>query len=82
LEVKVNWNRRIGVFLVAMSFVFYGLIPVLPFLQLAPSVKIAAAPILVLLGELVFWPGGLLLGKEAVTRYKSYLNPCNWFVKS
>ena len=76
LEVQVNWHKRIGVFLVAMSFVFYGLIPVLPFLPLAPSVKIAAAPILALLGELVFWPGGILLGKEVVARNKSYLNPC------
>lgn len=78
----MNWSKRIGVFLVVMSFVFYGLIPVLPFLPLASSVKLASAPILALLGELVFWPGGILLGREVVDRYKRYLNPCNWFLKS
>jgi len=82
LEVKVNWSKRFGVFLVVMSFVFYGLIPVLPFLPLAPSTKIAAVPILALLGELVFWPRGILLGREVVGRYKACLNPCNWFLKS
>lgn len=81
LGVMMNWSKRIGVFLIVMSFGFYGLIPVLPFMPLAPSAKIVAAPILALLGELVFWPGGILLGKEVVARYKSYLNPCNWFVK-
>ncbi len=78
----MNWSKRIGLFLVLMSFVFYGLIPVLPFLPLSTSTKVTAAPVLALLGELVFWPGGILLGKEVVARYKSYLNPCNWFVKS
>ena len=78
----MNWSKRVGIFLVVMSFVFYGLIPVLPFLPLSASVKLAAVPILALLGELVFWPGGILLGKEVVARYKSYLNPCNWRLKS
>jgi hypothetical protein len=82
LEVQMSWSKRIGIFLVVMSFVFYGLIPVLPFLPFSTSMKIAAAPLLALLGELVFWPGGFLLGREVVDRYKSYLNPCNWFVKS
>lgn len=76
----MNWSKRIGIILVVMSFVFYGLIPVLPFLPLAPSTKIAALPILVLLGELVFWPGGILLGREVVDRYEAYLNPCKWFL--
>lgn len=78
----MNWSKRIGIFLVVLSFVFYGLIPMLPFLPLALSVKITAAPILALLGELAFWPGGILLGREVVARYMSYLNPCNWLVKS
>lgn len=78
----MTWSKRLGIFLIVLSFVFYGLIPVLPFLPFSTSTKIAAAPVLALLGELVFWPGGILLGKEVVARYKAYLNPCNWFLKS
>lgn len=33
------------------------------------------------IGELLFWSGGLLLGKEIFTKYKSYFNPMNWFKK-
>ncbi|MBP6180256.1 MAG: transporter suffix domain-containing protein [Anaerolineales bacterium] len=78
----MNWNKRIGITLVVLSFVFYGLIPLLPFLPLSTSTKVAAVPILALLGELVFWPGGALLGREVVEKYKARLNPCNWFGNS
>jgi hypothetical protein len=67
--------------LVILSFVLYGLILFLPFFPLSTSQKIAVAPLLALLGELAFWPGGVLLGREVVARYKAYLNPCNWFAK-
>lgn len=73
----VNWSKRLGILLVVLSFVLYGLIFVLPFLPLSGPAKLAAVPVLALLGELTFWPGGALLGKDIVTRYKRYLNPCN-----
>jgi len=78
----MNWSKRIGIFLVVLSFVLYGLIPLLPFLPISTSQKIATAPLLALLGELAFWPGGVLLGREVIARYKVCLNPCTWFVKS
>jgi hypothetical protein len=31
--------------------------------------------------EVVFWAGGLLVGKELFVRYKAKLNPVNWFKK-
>jgi hypothetical protein len=32
--------------------------------------------------EVVFWSGGLLVGKELFTKYKNQLNPGNWFKKT
>jgi hypothetical protein len=29
--------------------------------------------------EIIFWSGGLLVGKELFTKYKKQLNPKNWF---
>jgi len=29
----------------------------------------------------MFWSGGFLVGKEILSKYKSYLNPKNWFNK-
>jgi len=31
--------------------------------------------------EVVFWAGGLLVGKELFTKYKKQLNPVSWFRK-
>jgi hypothetical protein len=31
--------------------------------------------------EVVFWSGGLLVGKELFTKYKNQMNPKNWFKK-
>jgi hypothetical protein len=30
-------------------------------------------------GEISFWAGAALTGKELITRYRSMLNPCNWW---
>jgi hypothetical protein len=78
---KANWSKRVGFFLIILSCVLYGLIAILPFLPLSTPAKIAAAPALVLLGELTFWPGSVLLGKEVITRYKAYLDPRKWCAK-
>lgn len=78
----MNWSRLIGISLVVLSLIFYGLIPLLPFFPLTASQKIAAIPALAVFGESAFWIGGVLLGKEVVSRYRQYLNPRKWFVKS
>ena len=77
----MNWSRQIGIFLVILSFLFYGSILLIPILPLHTTQKVAVAPILALIGELAFWIGGVLLGKEVVSRYRSFFNPRNWFSK-
>ncbi|ASK62246.1 hypothetical protein CFK37_08770 [Virgibacillus phasianinus] len=34
-----------------------------------------------IIGEILFWVGALLVGKEVVSNYKRYLNPKNWWKK-
>ena len=34
-----------------------------------------------MLGEISFWSGGILLGKELFSKYKALMNPVNWFKK-
>lgn len=74
-------GRNIGILLVTLSFVAYGLLALVPFLPLETSHKLLLSPALVGIGEAVFWIGGLLLGKEVIARFKQVLNPCNWFNK-
>lgn len=60
---------------------FFLLIPVIPFLEVDNKTKITVSTVLLVIGEVLFWSGGLLVGKELFTKYKSYFNPKNWFKK-
>jgi short-subunit dehydrogenase len=69
---RQGWLRWLGIFLVVLSFVLYGLLPAVPFLPLPAAVKISLAPGLVVSGEAAFWVGGLLLGKEVLGKIKGW----------
>lgn len=64
-----------------IAAVLFLCIPVVPFLDVNNKTKVTLSTILFILGEITFWGGGLLVGKELFSKYKSYLNPKNWFKK-
>ena len=76
---KASIISKVAIILMTISFVFYGIIPVIPFLALTTTEKAMAVPILMVGGELIWWIGVAMIGKQAVAKYKKYLNPCNWF---
>jgi len=71
--------KKIGILLIILSFVFYGLILLIPTLSVELKTKAIITTALVVVGEIAFWTGGIILGKEIVNKYRSYLNPKNWF---
>lgn len=79
---RSRWGRTLGILLIVLSFAAYGVLLSLPVLPLDGRAKLALAPTLVGVGEATFWIGGLFVGKELVTRYRRYLNPCNWVCRS
>ena len=78
---KYNWKIKWGISLMILASVLFLCIPVVPFLDIEGKTKITISTILFILGEITFWGGGLLVGKELFTKYKSYFNPKNWFKK-
>jgi hypothetical protein len=78
---KVNWKLRIGIILMIISVPPFLFIPVIPFLDLESRAKITISTICLVAGEVLFWSGGLLVGKELFTKYRARLNPKNWFRK-
>ena len=78
---QFNWKIKLGIGLILLSGVFFGLMLVFPFMNLENKVKIALSTASLIAMEVSFWIGGLLVGKELFTKYKSYLNPKNWFNK-
>jgi hypothetical protein len=78
---KKNWKLRIGITLMVLSVPLFFFAPVVPFLDLEKKAKITLSTLSLVAGEVTFWSGGLLVGKELFTRYKAYFNPKNWFRK-
>lgn len=64
------------------SGVFFAATLVFPLTSLPVKTKIIASTVSFVLMEVVFWAGGLLVGKELFVRYKRQLNPVNWFKKN
>jgi len=79
--MQKNRKFKTGIFLIVVSTLFFCSLAGIPFLNIDSKTKIAISTAAVILGEVTFWAGGFLLGKELVSRYKAYLNPMNWFKK-
>ncbi len=60
---------------------FFASLFIIPFLIIDKKTKITVTTITFVLAEVTFYSGGALLGKEIFNKYKSYLNPKNWFKK-
>lgn len=69
---------KIGVILLVISIISFLMLPVIPFLDIEKGVKYAVTTALFVFAEVTFWVGGILMGKELFTKYKSLLNPKNW----
>lgn len=79
--MKNKWQFKLGIILIIICIPFFLMIPVYPFLDLESKVKITLSTVSLVIGEVLFWSGGLLVGKELFTKYKSWFNPKNWFRK-
>ena len=79
---RKNFVLRLGIFMVIFCIPFFLILPVIPFFPIPAKVKIAAGTISFIIGETLFWVGGIFVGKELITKFKSYLNPKNWFKKN
>lgn len=73
-----NWKRRLGFGLVILSFLLYGCLLLVPSTSFSTEGKVALSSLLVISGEASFWIGGLILGREAIARWRGGLDPRRW----
>ena len=66
---------RVGLIILAISMVFWALLPIIPFLPMSAGKKALIGGITFVLAEVTFWAGALLAGKEVVQKYQDRLNP-------
>jgi len=79
---KNNLKVKIGVISIVISTVAFLMLPLIPFLEISVELKGIIATVIFIIAEILFWVGGVLVGKELFVKYKSRLNPKNWFKKS
>lgn len=61
---------------------FFLFLPIIPFLEMEAKTKITISTVSLIIGEGLFWVGGILVGKELFVKYKAYFNPKSWFRKA
>lgn len=69
-----KWKFRLGIGLIVVSVVVFLLLFALPFLSLDSKIKIALGSLFLLAGELMFWLGIVLIGKDVYLKFKGKLN--------
>ena len=74
-------GRALGILLIVVSTLAYLLLLVVPLLAATAAEKAGIAGGLIVVGEVTFWVGAALLGRELVARFRRYLNPCTWFCR-
>ncbi len=68
-----------GIVLIASSIILFLAIFVISFLTIPLAKKGMIVSGLFIGGEITWWLGVILLGKQMYTKYKKYMNPLNWF---
>nr|WP_290228250.1 transporter suffix domain-containing protein [Trichocoleus desertorum] len=67
--------QKLGLVLVGVSFLPWAAIAfVLPWLPITRTQKTLLIPVLLVLAEILFWLGLLIVGKEAAQRYRQFFN--------
>ncbi|MBW4693513.1 MAG: transporter suffix domain-containing protein [Lyngbya sp. HA4199-MV5] len=67
--------KQLGIVLIIVSCLVWLAIAAVPLLPFTLAQKAAIVPGLLIGGEVIFWCGALLVGKEVAARYRERLNP-------
>jgi hypothetical protein len=78
---KKNWKFKLGIVLLIISVVIFLTLFAMPFVAMETKLKIAISTALIISGEIMFWGGTILVGKEMWNKYKSYIKSGEWLNK-
>lgn len=72
-------KRQLGILLVALSFIFYAGLFLVPLTSLSMQSRMLLSGLLVVCGEASFWIAVLIMGKEMVSGLRDYKS---WFQRA
>jgi hypothetical protein len=67
--------KQFGFVLLGLACLLWLAIVAIPLLPITLGQKAALAPTVLMLGEILFWMGALLVGKAVAQQYRHWLNP-------
>ena len=68
-----KWKFRFGIVVIMISILIFFILFALPFLSMDIKTKLALTPVLLVAGEVLFWGGIVLIGKDVYLRFKEKL---------
>lgn len=74
-------GRVLGILLVAVSTLAYLLLLTVPLLAASVAAKAGITGGLIIVGEVTFWAGAALLGRDLIAWFHRHRNPCAWFCR-
>jgi len=80
-KIKPIYIRTLGISLIILTWLIWGVIFLLPFLKLTVREYAIAYPVLLIATNL-FWVGTFLVGKEIARKFNIFRKIRNWFSKS
>jgi hypothetical protein len=69
---------KIGMILIILSFIVWVTPLGIPFLPITGKMKAISITSALVIAEVLFWVGALMVGKEAARRIRTSFNPKNW----
>ncbi|ESU31968.1 hypothetical protein G3A_13765 [Bacillus sp. 17376] len=75
---KKPLRYKIGMFLIISSFIIWVTPLGIPFLPLSSKMKVISITSCLVLAEVAFWLGAIMVGKEVAGKIRKYFNPKNW----
>jgi hypothetical protein len=78
---KKKWKLKLGIILISVSVVIFLLLFALPFVSMDTKVKIALTTAFIVVGEVMFWVGTILIGKDVYLKFKAKLKSGEWLEK-
>lgn len=78
---KKKLKFRLGIILISISVTFFLVIFALPFISMDLKFKLGLSTTLVVVGEVSFWVGTILIGKDVYLKFKEKLKSGEWLEK-
>ncbi|MEI8007075.1 MAG: transporter suffix domain-containing protein [Bacteroidota bacterium] len=79
--MKRKFQRILGVSLILLTWIIWGVIFILPFLKLTLKQYAVIYPVLIV-STSIFWVGAALVGKELVQKYNLLPKIKQWFKRA